>query len=129
MITGLQATVADNEMKIEARLDSDITLPASTEIIVAENLPAASEAPNNYDIRLGINGAGQNDPSYFSSAEGCAITTPTPVSQLGNFPNNNVILDFVGTGSLAVDSAIASQVSLYPNPVNNVLNITIPSSI
>jgi len=128
-ITGLQATVADNEMKIEARLDSDITLPASTEIIVAVNLPAAPEVPNNYDIRLGINAAGQDDPSYLSSAEGCGITAPTPVSQLGNFPDNNVILDLVGTGSLAVDSAIASQVSLYPNPVNNVLNITVPSSI
>ena len=30
---------------------------------------------------------------------------------------------------LAVNNAIASQVSLYPNPVNNVLNVSIPSSI
>ncbi|MDT0295426.1 T9SS type A sorting domain-containing protein [Mesonia ostreae] len=124
----LQATVEDDAMKIEARLDDVLTLSASQEIIIGLDIPASPEAPNNLDMRIGINAAGQNAPSYLY-AEGCGITTPTPAADVGDFPNNNIILDLVGTGTLAVDSAIAAQVSLYPNPVNNVLNITVPSSI
>lgn len=32
-------------------------------------------------------------------------------------------------GALKSDEKLASQVSLYPNPVNNLLNVTVPSSI
>ncbi len=125
----LQTSVADDEVLIQARLATAITVPATTEIIVAVDMPAAPGVPDNYDVRVGINGAGQNEPTYLTSATGCGITTPTPVASLGNFPNNNAVLDLVGSGTLAIDNAIASQVSLYPNPVNNVLNITVPSSI
>lgn len=124
----LQATAADDSMLIEARLDTALTLPAATEIIIGVDIPGSPEAPNNFDMRVGINDAGQDAPSYLF-AEGCGITTPTPAAQVGDFPNNNLILDLVGTGTLAVDSALASQVSMYPNPVNNVLNISVPSSI
>lgn len=125
----LQTSVAEDEVLVEARLENAITLPATTEIIVAVDMPDAPETPDNYDVRVGINGAGQNEPTYLTSVDGCGITTPTPVASLGNFPNNNAVLDLVGSGSLALDSAIASQVSLYPNPVNDVLNVTVPSSI
>ncbi|MGO3285844.1 MAG: T9SS type A sorting domain-containing protein, partial [Mesonia sp.] len=123
----LQATAADNEMLIEARLDTPLTVQATQEIIIGVDIPAALDVPDNYDVRIGINGAGEDAPSYLTSV-GCEITTPTDATAIG-FPDNHMILDLAGSGSLAVDSAIASQISMYPNPVNNVLNISVPSSI
>lgn len=124
----LQATVADHGTLIEARLSSPVSVPVTTEIIIAVDIPIALDAPNNYDVRLGINDAGQNAPNYITSA-GCQISTPTPVSQLGNFPNNHLILDLVGSGTLSTNEVVASQVSLFPNPVVDVVNITLPSSV
>lgn len=124
----LSATAVDDETLVEARLASPVTVPSSTEIIIAVDIPAAADAPNNYDIRIGINADGQNAPSYLTSA-GCSIANPTPADQLGNFPDNNFILDLVGNGSLSTNEVVASQVSLFPNPVVDVLNITLPASV
>ena len=61
------------------------------------------------------------------NTEHCGITVPTETGT-GSAPAAEYVFN-LSDEVLAVNNAIASQVSLYPNPVNNVLNVSIPSSI
>lgn len=127
--TTVDLTAADNGVLKEVYLDNPIDINASDEIVISFDIPAALDPPNNYDIRIGINDAGQDAPSYLTS-EACSITSPTPAADVGNFPNNNIILDLLGTDNLAVDTQeLENNISLYPNPVNNRLNVEVSNSI
>ncbi|TQD38677.1 T9SS type A sorting domain-containing protein [Haloflavibacter putidus] len=121
-------TVADHNTLVEVLLDNPLDLNATDEIVVSLDIPDAPDAPNNYDIRIGINEAGEDAPSYLSS-EACGITTPSTTASIG-FPDNAILLDLIGTDNLAVDSEeLENNISLYPNPVNERLNVEVSNSI
>ena len=115
--------------QLSVLLDSPITVNASEELIVALDIPAAPEFPDNYDVRIGINEAGENFPSYLSSA-GCGIAVPTPTAGIG-FPDNAILLDVVGQEAtiVSVGDHLAEVISVYPNPATSVLNINLPSNL
>ncbi len=126
----VQVSAADAGTKLMVTLDNPFVVDATKELIVAIDFPIAdTEVGDNFDTRIGINGAGQNSPSYLTS-EGCGITQPTAAGDLGNFPNNNILLDVVGAeASLSVQDIQLSQVAVYPNPTTGILNLQTPSSV
>ncbi len=126
----VQVSADDAGTKISVTLDNPFVVGANQELIVAVDFPEAdSEAGDNFDARIGINGAGENSPSYLSSV-GCEIAQPTAAGDLGNFPNNNILLDVVGTEAvLSVQDIQLSQVAVYPNPTTGILNVQTPSSV
>ncbi|RFN59922.1 T9SS type A sorting domain-containing protein [Marixanthomonas ophiurae] len=125
----LSATVADHGTLFEVTLDTPVSVSADAEIVIGVDFPEALPVPDNYDIRIGINGAGQDAPSYLTS-DACGIAIPTPAADVGpGFPNNNIILDLVGMEVLGVNEELLSQVSVYPNPATDVINLNVPSSV
>ncbi|MDQ7916940.1 T9SS type A sorting domain-containing protein [Mesonia sp. MT50] len=111
-------TAADAGTVVSYTLAAPLTVPASS-ILVVE----LAEAADGTVFRIGSNQAGQTAPSWIIS-DTCGADT---VEALGF--TNHYVMNLVTDATLAVDSAIASQISMYPNPVNNVLNISVPSSI
>ena len=121
-------TAADDGVQFDVMFDSPVTVAATTELVVAVDIAPAPPAPiSNYDFRIGANDLGQNDPSYITS-EGCALADPTNFANIG-FPNTHIILNLLGDTNLSTDDFGLSQVSVYPNPVSDVLNIKVPSNI
>lgn len=123
----VSATVADHGTLFEVALDTPVSVSADAEIVIGVDFPAALPAPDNYDIRIGINGAGQDAPSYLTS-DACGIAIPASAESIG-FPDNNIILDLVGMEVLGVNEELLSQVSVYPNPATDVINLNVPSSV
>ncbi len=124
----VEATEADNGTLFEVLLDTPVDISADEEIVVGVDIPASPAAPDNYDIRIGINSLGEDEPTYLSSV-GCALLTPTPTAAIG-FPDNAAILDLVGEEVvLGVNEAALAQISVYPNPVKDNLNLKVPASL
>ncbi|WP_299766864.1 T9SS type A sorting domain-containing protein [uncultured Dokdonia sp.] len=73
---------------------------------------------------IGANNLGQTAPSYLSSAP-CGIFDITDFNDIGDgFPDNNIVLNLVGEEVLSVDeNTIEDIISLYPNPVQDILTI------
>lgn len=101
-------------------------IPANVLTVLEVNVPESANGTASLRFFPGTNGSGQNAPSYLE-AESCGITVPTETGT-GSAPAAEYVFN-LSDEVLAVNNAIASQVSLYPNPVNNVLNVSIPSSI
>ena len=120
-------SAADDGTQFDVMFDNPVTFDASTELIVAVDIQEAPAPPNNYDFRIGVNDAGEDDPSYISST-GCGIADPTTFADI-NFPDNHIILNLLGDENLSADEFSLSDVSVYPNPASDVLNIDIPSNI
>lgn len=112
-------TLDDEGTVVSHTLATPLALPDNT-ILVVE----LAEVADGTVFRIGSNTGGQTASSWLKS-DTCGAGA---VEDLGDFVNHYVI-NLITDAVLSVDSAIASQVSLYPNPVNNVLNITVPSSI
>ena len=122
-------SAADNGAQFDIMFDNPFTIDASEEIIVAVDIVEAPAPPNNYDFRIGANDDGENDPSYFSSV-GCGINNPTDFANVGpGFPNNHIILNLLGDENLSADEFSLSEVSIFPNPASEFINLDIPSNI
>ena len=122
-------SAADNGTQFDVMFDNPFTVDASTELIVAVDILDAPDPPNNYDFRIGANDAVENDPSYFSSV-GCAIDNPTEFANVGpGFPNNHIILNLLGDENLSADEFSLAEVSIFPNPASEFINLDISSNI
>ena len=120
-------TAADDGLQFDVMFDTPVTVPATTELIVAVDVAEAPAPPSNYDFAIGQNDLGQNDPSYISSV-GCSLNSPGTFAAIG-FPNNHLILNLLGDTNLSTDDFALSQVSVYPNPASDELNIKVPSNV
>lgn len=121
-------SAADDGIQFDVMFDNPVTFDASTELIVAVDIQEAPAPPNNYDFRIGVNDAGEDDPSYISST-GCGIADPTTFADI-NFPDNHIILNLLGDVSLNADEfSLTEEVSIFPNPSSEFINIDIPSHI
>lgn len=116
----------DGDM-IEIVLDNSVVVDADSEIVIALDIPEATAAPVNYDVRIAINDQGEDAPSYLTS-NGCSITDPTTTTAIG-FPDNAILLDLVGDVALSVGDNLAALSSVYPNPMGDVLNVKVPSNV
>ncbi|EDM45199.1 hypothetical protein SCB49_03724 [unidentified eubacterium SCB49] len=75
----------------------------------------------------GVTGDATAD-AYITSTT-CAIEgNPTSYADIG-FPDAHIVLNLIYNESLSVDDVALSQVSMFPNPATDVLNIKVPSSI
>ena len=97
------------------------TVPAGSQLVFTVSYP-------NDGVTFpagGTNNAGQNDPSY---ASGDCIPG---ISDLMEFNLANAwVMNVVGEDvALNTDENALSQISIYPNPATDVLNIAIPSSV
>lgn len=121
--TTLTVTITQNLLEQEVLLEVPVTVDASTEIIVEIDIPDNIE-PNEFDARIGTNGAGQSGTSYISSIA-CGITAPTDFADIG-YPDNHIILDLIGDAdllSVGENATLSNNISLFPNPTNGDLNI------
>lgn len=113
------ATVADQGTVVSYTLPTPITVPAGSILVVevVDNLPAPI-------FRIGSNSAGETAPSYLNS-DACGAGT------VNSFPgfDNDYVINVIGDLVLSVDSNLLTQVSIYPNPAKDVLNLKIPASI
>lgn len=111
---------------VDVLLDSPVTVPAASEIVISLDAPSLETEGTSF--RIGQNELGESAPSYLSSPVDCGIADPVTTESIG-FPDD-IILNLAEDGALGVkqNEAIA-QISLYPNPVQGQLNITLPSSV
>lgn len=77
-------------------------------------------------FRLGATDVASNDDSWILAAD-CGATTAATYASLG-FADRWMVLNVVGTDASGVEE-LAEFVSVYPNPANNVLNISIDTSL
>jgi len=122
-----EVTAADDGVLFEVMFDEKIVLDASTEIIVAIDIAAADAPPGNYDFDIGRNDLGQNAPSYLSS-EACSLTEIGTFADI-NFPDEHLILNLIGDSFLNSNEFLAENISIFPNPANDIVNLEIPSNI
>lgn len=124
----IDVTAADTGMYLTIPFDTPAVFDSADEIVVSVEFLAAPDVPLNYDVRIGINGVGEDAPSYLASA-GCGITDPVTTASIG-FADSQFILDiFVEEVILGVNDNLADVVTIFPNPTNDVLNVNIPSNV
>lgn len=106
-------------------------ISAGAEIVVAISLVSDildDGGDGLISFQIGSNLEAENAPSYISSA-GCAIDNPTTTATIG-FPDMHIVMNVIGTetpGASVEDNNLAG-VSVFPNPVQNELNVTLPSN-
>jgi hypothetical protein len=122
-----EVSAADNDQLLEIIFDEAVVVDASTELIVAVDIAAGDPAPNNYDFRIGVNDLGESAPGYLSSI-GCGLTAPGTFASIG-FPDNHIILNLIGDTFLNSNQFKLSDISVYPNPAKDILNLELPSGL
>lgn len=100
-------------------------IPAGS-IVAFEVFAADSGTAIGQTFFPGYNSAGQNAPCYIKST-GCGINPPSTLATIG-FPENQYVMNVLGNDSLGVDDYTNERVSIYPNPVRDVINISLLDS-
>lgn len=106
-------------------------ISAGSEIVVAINLISDQVDDGGNGLiafQIGSNPDAENAPSYLSS-NSCAITTPTTTAVIG-FPDMHIVMNVIGAESpgVSVEDNNLAGVSVFPNPMQNELNVTLPSN-
>lgn len=101
-------------------------VPAGSIVVFEVNAPDSLGLPDATYFP-GINMAGENDDSYLMAAD-CGLTAPATTSSIG-FPDDQYVMNVLGTEILSVGDNLAELVSVYPNPATTVLNINLPSNV
>ncbi|WP_165805934.1 T9SS type A sorting domain-containing protein [Marixanthomonas spongiae] len=104
---------------------ADITVPGGS-IVVFEVNAGDSGANAGETYFPGNNGDGETAPSYLQAAD-CGVNVPTPVADVAG--QESYVMNVVGEPVLSVGENALSQVSIYPNPASDVLNINAPASV
>jgi hypothetical protein len=113
-----------------ADLDTDVVIPVSAVVPFGENLVYQIVVPDHNPelgaFRFGINDPMNGKDSWIQSVA-CSLLTPGTLTDLG-FPSV-YIMSVTGDEVLGVDDVLAEAVSIYPNPVNDLLTVDLPSNI
>lgn len=123
--TTATVSIADLGTVVDVIFDAPVVVPAASEIVISIDAPSLETQVQNF--RMGQNELGESSPSYLSSPVDCAIAEPVTTESIG-FPDD-IILNLAEEGALAIENQAIAQISLYPNPVQGLLNITLPSSV
>ncbi|MCF6350765.1 MAG: T9SS type A sorting domain-containing protein [Flavobacteriaceae bacterium] len=122
----VSVTAADNLTLISVTFDTPPTVTSDTEVIIQVEALSGEEAI--VDVRVGENDLGEDAPSYLSSTD-CEGIDPTPISELGEFPSSHIVLNLVVENpSASIEDNNLVGVSVYPSPISDVLNITMPAN-
>lgn len=105
----------------------NVTIPANSLVVFELLVPESANGEDSFRFFPGFNSAGQNDPSYLQAVD-CNISTPTNTDSV--VPGDHYLMNLVEAQEMSVDaSRLKESISLYPNPVNNVLNISLKNGI
>lgn len=101
------------------------TIPAGERLIV-EVIIIDDGTETNF-MRFGCNSDGEIGPSYID-APVCGTTGITPFADLGL--TQGLVWNVTGDDNVAgVNDNLLSQVSVYPNPASDVLNVKVPATV
>lgn len=115
-------TNADAESMIAVPLEA--TIPFGERMIMEVVL--LDDGTDTNFCRFGCNQAGQTGPSYID-APACGTTMITDFAALGL--TQGLVWNVLGDEVLGVNDNLLSQISVYPNPARDVLNVNIPASV
>ena len=97
------------------------TVPAGSELVLSVDFPNDGTTIAS----IATNTAGQTAPSY---ATGCgSIVDPTDLTSFNL--SNAWVLNVKGEEVLSVNDNLTSQISIYPTPAVDVINISTPASM
>lgn len=109
-------------------IPTTIEIPAG-EIVVIEVFAPNSGDATNEEFFMGTNSAGHSKPSYLKApASFCGVSSYIDAGNLGAGPQRYII-NIIGQETLSINQAELEKIAVYPNPVNDVLNVKLPSSI
>lgn len=115
-------TNADAESMISVPLTA--TIPFGERMIMEVVL--LDDGTDTNFCRLGCNQAGQTGPSWID-APACGTTMIMDFAALGL--TQGLVWNVIGDEVLGVNDNLLAQISVYPNPVNDVLNVNIPANV
>lgn len=127
--TGYPASLTQLATTTVSYTETGQSLNVLKQVPITAVVPAGSELVVEISgaFFIGGNTAGSTAPSYLL-AVGCGATTPTDVTDLGDFENVNFLINVTG-GTTGLDKKTIGQVSVFPNPSSGIVTITTPESI
>src|SRR5690606_14514312 len=107
---------------VEYEFDPPIVVPSGTEAILVEVFQDMT------GVSFFIGGtAGQTAEPWLKSTQ-CGVADYTNPSGIG-FPTAHFYITVTGTIVLSVNDQLLSQVSVFPNPATDVINVNVPSNV
>lgn len=102
-----------------------IVIPASTTAIFVEVSSAAATGSGYF---MGGTAASLPGKESYLKSIGCAVPDYVTANSIG-FPDAHFFITVTGSSALGINDALSSQISVYPNPAIDVINIKTPSNI
>ena len=122
----LQGDASSADQLLDLSFDTAEVVDANTEVILV--FFVADGVSISKDVRIYNTTDPENAPSYLSSVD-CSISDPVTTASIG-FPDERVVLNLIGETSLSVgDNTLSELVSVFPNPMNNVLNVNVTGNV
>jgi len=125
LVSTTDATLSSaNDMTlISTPISANIT--ANSIVVVEVNAPD-SGTDTDQQFFPGFNISGENSTSWIK-ADSCGITNWTDVNTIG-VSQQNYVINIVGMDATAnTNEILANAISIFPNPVKDVINVNIPS--
>lgn len=118
---------ADAENIFEFTFDAAAIVPAGTDEVVLEVIILDDGSETNF-MRFGANNDGPQGINWIQ-ADACGAATPANFLDLGL--DQNLVMNLLGDDEpiLGNNDNALSQVSIFPNPAQNILNVSVPSTV
>jgi len=121
--TVYNATNADAQSLVNVPVSAII--PAGSHAIY--ELVLVDDGTGTNLMRFGCNLDGQTGPFYIM-ADGCGAPVPADLEVAFGLPNS-IVMNMIGDDGLGISNNLLSQISIFPNPAKDVLNIKVPSTV
>lgn len=118
---------ADAENIFEFTFDAAAIVPADTDEVVLEVIILDDGSETNF-MRFGANDDGPEGANWIQ-ADDCGAATPQNFTALGL--TQNLVMNLLGDDDeiLGNNDNALSQVSIFPNPAQDILNVSVPSTV
>lgn len=130
--TGTLNLLATEVITIEnSNAETLINIPINATVPVGENLiyevMLVDDGSDTNFMRFGANLFGQTGPTYIMAVD-CGAGVPTPLTDLGL--QNAIVMNILGTeGTVSIQDNLSQNVTVYPNPASDVLNISLVNGV
>jgi len=114
----------------DANAESFVTIPVAAVIPAGERLimeiVIVDDGTDTNFMRFGCNNDGELGPSYIQAAD-CGAVDIASFADLGL--TQGLVWNILGDDALSVNDNLLSEVSVYPNPASDVINVRVPSGL
>ncbi|MFT7073939.1 T9SS type A sorting domain-containing protein [Patiriisocius sp. Uisw_017] len=124
LLASASVTVGLDDVGTVVRVVFDNPPTVDQDAIIAVQLNQGETGLNYFPAVTG----GATADSYITSVVCDIVGTPVSYADIG-FPDSHTILNLVVDMALGVNDVALSQVSIFPNPAQNVINVNVPGSI